>query len=199
MVNNLLVHHLILFEKLEIAHQLAKLNVDVIEAGFPVSSPAQFDAVHAIASEVDKIITGLCRANEKDIDSAFKALQPAKNKRIHTFTSTSDYHILGKFGHEKYGRSLEEKRKTILKMTFDSVSYAKSLCEDVEYSAEDAGRTDLVYLAEIIEAAIEAGANVVNIPDTTGYTFPTEFGNKIKYLKENVSNIDKASYQCSLS
>jgi 2-isopropylmalate synthase len=181
-----------LYEKLEIAHQLAKLNVDVIEAGFPVSSPAQFDAVHAISSEVDKIITGLCRANEKDIDAAFKALQPAKRKRIHTFTSTSDFHILGKFGHEKYGRSLEEKRKTILKMTSDSVSYAKSLCKDVEYSAEDAGRTDLIYLAEIIEAAIEAGANVVNIPDTTGYTFPTEFGNKIKYLKEHVRNIDKA-------
>lgn len=181
-----------LFEKLEIAHQLAKLNVDVIEAGFPISSPAQFDAVHAIASEVDKIITGLCRANEKDIDSAYKALEPAKFKRIHTFTSTSDYHILGKFGHEKYGRSLDEKRKTILKMTYDSVSYAKSLCGDVEYSAEDAGRTDLAYLAEVIEAAIEAGANVVNIPDTTGYTFPTEFGNKIKYLKEHVSNIEKA-------
>ena len=181
-----------IFEKLEIAHQLAKLNVDVIEAGFPVSSPAQFDAVHAIASEVDIIIAGLSRANEKDIDAAFKSLKPAKRKRIHTFTSTSDFHILGKFGHEKYGRSLEEKRKTILKMTHDSVKYAKSLCDDVEYSAEDAGRTDLVYLAEIVQTAIEAGANVVNIPDTTGYTFPTEFGNKIKYLKEHVSNIEKA-------
>ncbi|MCB9247675.1 MAG: 2-isopropylmalate synthase [Ignavibacteriales bacterium] len=181
-----------IYEKIEIAHQLAKLNVDVIEAGFPVSSPAQFDAVHAISSEVDKIIAGLCRANEKDIDSAFKALQPAKHKRIHTFTSTSDFHILGKFGHEKYGVSLEDKRKTILKMTSDSVAYAKSLCEDVEYSAEDAGRTDIGYLAEVIEAAIEAGANVVNIPDTTGYTFPTEFGNKIKELKRRVKNIDKA-------
>lgn len=181
-----------LYEKLEIAHQLAKLNVDVIEAGFPVSSPAQFDAVHAISSEVDVIIAGLSRANEKDIDAAFKSLQPAKKKRIHTFTSTSDYHILGKFGHEKYGVSLEDKRKTILKMTYDSVKYAKSLCDDVEYSAEDAGRTDLVYLAEIIQAAIEAGANVVNIPDTTGYTFPSEFGSKIKYLKDNVSNIEDA-------
>jgi 2-isopropylmalate synthase len=181
-----------IFEKLEIAHQLAKLNVDVIEAGFPVSSPAQFEAVHAIASEVDVIIAGLSRANEKDIDAAYKSLKPAKRKRIHTFTSTSDYHILGKFGHEKYGRSLEEKRKTILKMTYDSVKYAKTLCEDVEYSAEDAGRTDLKYLAEIVHTAIEAGANVVNIPDTTGYTFPTEFGNKIKYLKDNVSNIEKA-------
>jgi 2-isopropylmalate synthase len=181
-----------IFEKLEIAHQLAKLNVDVIEAGFPISSPAQFDAVYAIASEVDKTIAGLCRANEKDIDSAIKALQPSDNKRIHTFASTSDYHILGKFGHEKYGRSLEEKRKTVLKMTYDSVKYAKTLCDDVEYSAEDAGRTDLVYLAEIIQTAIEAGANVVNIPDTTGYTFPTEFGNKIKYLKEHVANINEA-------
>ena len=181
-----------IFEKLEIAHQLAKLNVDVIEAGFPISSPAQFDAVYAIASEVDKTIAGLCRANEKDIDSAIKALEPAAKKRIHTFASTSDYHILGKFGHEKYGSSLEEKRETVLRMTFDSVKYAKSLCEDVEYSAEDAGRTDLVYLAEIIQTAIEAGANVVNIPDTTGYTFPTEFGNKIKYLKENVPNINEA-------
>lgn len=181
-----------IYEKLEIAHQLAKLNVDVIEAGFPVSSPAQFDAVHAIASEVDVIIAGLSRANEKDIDAAFKALMPTEKKRIHTFTSTSDYHIMGKFGHEKYGRSLEEKRKTILKMTYDSVKYAKSLCDDVEYSAEDAGRTDLVYLAEIIQTAIEAGANVVNIPDTTGYTFPTEFGSKIKYLKENVPNINDA-------
>ena len=181
-----------IFEKLEIAHQLSKLNVDVIEAGFPVSSPAQFDAVHAISSEIDRIIAGLCRANEKDIDAADRALRQANKKRIHTFTSTSDFHILGKFGHEKYGRSLEEKRKTILKMTYDSVKYAKSLCEDVEYSAEDAGRTDLIYLAEIIQTAIEAGANVVNIPDTTGYTFPTEFGNKIKYLKENVANINDA-------
>ncbi len=99
---------------------------------------------------------------------------------------------MGKFGHEKYGRSLEEKRKTILQMTIDAVKYAKSLCEDVEYSAEDAGRTDIGYLSEIIEAAIEAGANVVNIPDTTGYTLPTEFGQKIKELKSRVINIDNA-------
>ena len=181
-----------IYEKLEIAHQLAKLNVDVIEAGFPISSPAQFDAVHAISSEVERTIAGLARANEKDIESAFKALQPAKQKRIHTFTSTSDYHILGKFGHEKYGRSLEEKRKTILKMAYDSVAYAKSLCYDVEFSAEDAGRTEIGYLAEVIETAIAAGATTVNIPDTTGYTFPTEFGNKIKELKRRVGNIDKA-------
>jgi len=179
-------------EKLEIAHQLAKLNVDVIEAGFPVSSPAQFDAVYRIASEVDKTIAGLCRANEKDIDAAYKALKPAKSKRIHTFTSTSDYHIIGKFGHEKYGVSLQDKRKTILRMTYDAVKYAKTFCDDVEYSAEDAGRTDIGYLIEIIETAIEAGASVVNIPDTTGYTMPGEFGKIIATLKEKVSNIDKA-------
>ena len=181
-----------IYEKLEIAHQLARLNVDVIEAGFPISSPAQFEAVKQIATEVDKTIAGLARANEKDIDSAYQALLPAKSKRIHTFTSTSDFHILGKFGHEKYGISLAEKRETILKMAYESVKYAKSLCDDVEFSAEDAGRTDINYLAEVVQAAIEAGAKVVNIPDTTGYTLPTEFGNKIAQLKKLVSNIDQA-------
>ena len=181
-----------IYEKLEIAHQLAKLNVDVIEAGFPISSPAQFEAVRLISSEVDKTIAALARANEKDIDAAFKALSQAKYKRIHTFTSTSDFHIMGKFGHEKYGISLKEKRETILKMAYDSVKYAKSLCEDVEFSAEDAGRTDINYLAEVIYTAIDAGANVVNIPDTTGYTLPKEFGDKIAQLKKLVKNIDRA-------
>lgn len=182
-----------IYEKLEIAHQLARLNVDVIEAGFPISSPAQFEAVKLISSEVDKTIAALARANEKDIDSALKALSQAKSKRIHTFTSTSDFHIMGKFGHEKYGKSLAEKRETILKMAYDSVKYAKSLCSDVEFSAEDAGRTDINYLAEVIYTAIEAGANVVNIPDTTGYTLPKEFGEKIAQLKKLVKNIDKAA------
>ena len=139
-----------------------------------------------------KQLPALARANEKDIDSAFKALAQAKSKRIHTFTSTSDFHIMGKFGHEKYGISLAEKRETILKMAYDSVKYAKSLCDDVEFSAEDAGRTDINYLAEVIYTAIEAGANVVNIPDTTGYTLPKEFGEKIAQLKKLVKNIDKA-------
>ena len=181
-----------IYEKLEIAHQLAKLNVDVIEAGFPISSPTQFEAVRLISSEVDKTIAALARANEKDIDAAFKALSQAKFKRIHTFTSTSDFHIMGKFGHEKYGISLTEKRETILRMAYDSVKYAKSLCEDVEFSAEDAGRTDINYLAEVIYTAIDAGANVVNIPDTTGYTLPKEFGDKIAQLKKLVKNIDRA-------
>jgi len=177
-------------EKLEIAHQLAKLNVDIIEAGFPVSSPAQFEAVKRIAEEVDCIIAALARANEKDIKAAADALSAAPRKRIHTFASTSDYHILGKFGHERYGLTLEEKRKTILKMSYDSVAYAKTFTDDVEFSAEDAGRTDIGYLAEVVEAAIEAGATTINIPDTTGYTLPFEFGNKIAELRKRVKNID---------
>lgn len=179
-------------EKLEIAHQLAKLKVDVIEAGFPISSPAQFEAVKRIAEEVDAIIAGLSRANEKDIKAAADSLYSAPRKRIHTFSSTSDYHILGKFGHERYGSTLQEKRKTIIKMSYDAVAYAKTFTDDVEFSAEDAGRTDIGYLAEVIETAIEAGATTVNIPDTTGYTLPFEYGAKIAELKRRVKNIDKA-------
>jgi 2-isopropylmalate synthase len=180
------------FEKLEIARQLAALNVDVIEAGFPVSSPAQFQAVQRIADELEVIIAGLARAKEVDIKSAFDALRNAKHPRIHTFSSTSDIHIIGKFGDSKYGATLEEKRKTVLKMSYDAVAYAKTFVQDVEFSAEDAGRTDIGYLADIIETAIEAGATTVNIPDTTGYTFPSEFGTKIAELKQRVKNIDKA-------
>jgi len=179
-------------EKVEIAHQLAKLNVDIIEAGFPVSSPAQFEAVKRISEEVNVIVAALCRANEKDIKAAADALASAKKSRIHTFSSTSDYHILGKFGHERYGKTLEEKRKTIIQMSIDAVALAKTFTDDVEFSAEDAGRTDIGYLSDVIEAAIEAGANTVNIPDTTGYTLPHEFGNKILELKKRVKNIDKA-------
>jgi len=178
-------------EKVEIAHQLARLNVDVIEAGFPVSSPVQFEAVKRIATEVDAIIAGLSRANEKDIKAAADALLPAPRKRIHTFSSTSDFHILGKFGHERYGRDLDEKRKTIIKMSYDAVAYAKTFVDDVEFSAEDAGRTDLSYLAEVIEAAIEAGATTINIPDTTGYNLPSELGYRISELKKRVKNIEK--------
>jgi 2-isopropylmalate synthase len=180
------------YEKLEIARQLAKLKVDVIEAGFPVSSPAQFEAVKRIADESEIIIAGLARAKEIDIKSAYEALRNGKHPRIHTFSSTSDIHILGKFSDSKYGVSLEEKRKTVLKMSYDSVSYAKTFLDDVEFSAEDAGRTDIGYLAEIIETAIEAGATTVNIPDTTGYTFPSEYGRMIAELVKRVSNINKA-------
>ena len=178
-----------IFEKLEIAKQLEKLNVDVIEAGFPVSSPAQFEAVKRIADEVGVRIAALSRTKEIDIKTAYEAIQNADKKRIHTFSSTSDYHILGKFKSDRYGKSLEEKRQTVIRMSYDMVQYAKTFCDDIEFSAEDAGRTDIGYLAEVIEAAIEAGATTVNIPDTTGYTMPSEFGNKIAELRRRVINI----------
>lgn len=179
-------------EKVEIARQLEKLNVDVIEAGFPVSSPEQFDSVQRISGEVGVTVAALARAKEIDIKAAYDAIKDAEKKRIHTFSSTSDYHILGKFGHDRYGKTLEEKRKTILKMSYDMVKYAKTFCDDVEFSAEDAGRTEINYLAEVIETAIDAGATTVNIPDTTGYTMPIEFGEKIAQLLKKVNNIDKA-------
>lgn len=179
-------------EKVEIAKQLEKLKCDVIEAGFPVSSPAQFEAVKRISGEVGIVVAALARAKEIDIKSAWDAIKNGEKKRIHTFSSTSDYHIMGKFGHDRYGKTLQEKRDTVLKMSYDMVKYAKSFCDDVEFSAEDAGRTDLAYLAEVIEAAIEAGATTVNIPDTTGYTLPVEFGNKIAELKKRVKNIEQA-------
>jgi 2-isopropylmalate synthase len=180
------------FEKLEIARQLEKLKIDVIEAGFPVSSPAQFEAVQRISDEVNAIIAGLARTKEIDIKSAYDALKNAKRFRIHTFLGTSDIHILGKFGDEKYGKNLAEKRKTIIKMSQDAVAYAKTFTDDVEFSPEDAGRTDIGYLSEVVEAAIESGATTINIPDTTGYTFPSEFGHKIAELKRRVKNVDKA-------
>ena len=179
-------------EKVEIAHQLAKLKIDVIEAGFPVSSPQQFEAVQRIANEVNIIVAALARAKELDIKKAAEALQGAPKKRIHTFSSTSDYHIMGKFGDTRYGSTIEEKRQTVIKMSYDAVQYAKTFCDDVEFSAEDAGRTDIGYLADVIEAAIEAGATTVNIPDTTGYTIPAEFADKIAELRKRVKNIDKA-------
>ncbi|RMD51315.1 MAG: 2-isopropylmalate synthase, partial [Ignavibacteria bacterium] len=177
-------------EKVEIAHQLARLKVDVIEAGFPISSPAQFEAVRRIAEEVDAIIAGLSRANEKDIKAAADALAAAQRARIHTFSSTSDYHILGKFGHPKYGNTLEEKRKTVIKMSYDAVAYAKTFTDDVEFSAEDAGRTDIGYLIDVVQAAVDAGATTINIPDTTGYVMPSEFGQKIRELKNRVKGIE---------
>ena len=181
-----------IYEKVEIAHQLQKLNADIVEAGFPISSPAQFEAVQRIADEVDIIVAALSRTKEIDIKAAYDSLKNAKRFRIHTFTSTSDIHIMGKFGSSVYGNTLEEKRKTVLKMSCDAVRYAKTFTDDVEYSAEDAGRTDMGYLSEVIEAVIEEGATTVNIPDTTGYTFPSEFGAKIAELKRRVKNIDKA-------
>lgn len=179
-------------EKIEIARQLEKMNVDIIEAGFPVSSPEQFDAVKRISDEVNVVVAGLARAKEIDIKSAASALESAKRKRIHTFIGTSDYHVLGKFADKRYGNSLSEKRNTVIKMATDAVSYAKSFCDDVEFSAEDAGRTDIIYLSEIVEATIAAGATTINIPDTTGYTLPSEFGGMISELFKRVQNINNA-------
>jgi 2-isopropylmalate synthase len=171
------------FEKIEIARQLQRLNVDIIEAGFPVSSPSQFEAVKGISSVVNCVVAGLARAKEQDILSAYNALKDAEKFRIHTFIGTSDIHILGKFSNDSYGKSLSDKRNIVFKMTQDAVSLAKTLTDDVEFSTEDAGRTDINYLCEVIEAAIEAGATTINVPDTTGYTLPEEYGGIFKYHK----------------
>ena len=176
-------------EKLEIAKHLAKLNVDVIEAGFPISSPGDFDAVQRIAHEVKgPEICALSRVVEKDITAAWKAIQDAPRTRIHTFVGTSTIHM------ERITRTTPERT---LEMAVDAVAYAKSLCADhpnatVEFSPMDAGRTELAYLYEVVEATIAAGANVVNIPETVGWTVPAEFGNLIAGIKANVANIDDA-------
>ena len=171
-------------EKIQVAKQLELLGVDVIEAGFPISSPGDFNSVVEISKAVTwPTICALTRAVEKDIDVAAESLKYAKHKRIHTGIGTSDYHIKYKFN------STPEE---ILERAVKAVSYAKRYVEDVEFYAEDAGRTDNVYLARVIEAVIKAGATVVNIPDTTGYCLPIEYAAKIKYLKDNVPNIDKA-------
>ena len=181
-----------LMEKIEIAKQLNKLNVDVIEAGYPVSSKVQFDAVQRIAGAVDTVVAGLARTVDKDVKAAYDALKHSENFRIHTFAGTSDIHMMGKFGNERYGKNLKEKRKHILKISCESVQLAKTFTDDVEFSPEDAGRTDIGYLSEVIEAVIEAGAKTINIPDTTGYTMPLEFGKKIAELKIRVKNINEA-------
>jgi 2-isopropylmalate synthase len=171
-------------EKIEVAKALEQLGVDVIEAGFPISSPGDFNSVVEISKAVSEpIICGLTRAIKRDIEVAADALKHAKRPRIHTGIGTSYYHIYHKLN------STPEK---IIARGIEAVKYAKSFVEDVEFYAEDAGRTDNKFLAEVIEKMIDAGATVVNIPDTTGYTLPEEYGKKIRYLMENVSNIDKA-------
>jgi len=175
-------------EKLEIARQLSRLGVDVIEAGFPVSSPGDFKSVEEISKIVKHaIVCGLTRSVENDIKVAAEALKYAKRARIHTGIGTSDSHIKHKF---------KSNREDILKRAYEAVKYSKSFVEDVEFYAEDAGRTDNEYLARVCEAAIKAGATVLNIPDTTGYCLPHEYGDKIKYLKENVKGIEKAILSC---
>ncbi len=171
-------------EKIEIAKELELLGVDVIEAGFPISSPGDFKSVVEISKAVSEpIICALTRANKNDIDVAAESLKYAKRKRIHTGIGASDFHIQYKFN---------SNRDDILARGVEAVKHAKSLVEDVEFYAEDAGRADLEYLARLVEAVIAAGATVVNIPDTTGYCMPEEYGAKIRYLKENVKNIEKA-------
>jgi 2-isopropylmalate synthase len=172
-------------EKIEIAYLLEELGVDVIEAGFPCSSPGDFESVSAIAKNLKHtIICGLSRANEADIQTAAEALKYAKYPRIHTGIGTSEYHILHKFN---------STAAEILERAIAAVKCAKKYVEDVEFYAEDAGRTEVEYLAQVIEAVIKAGATVVNIPDTTGYCMPDQYGAKIKYLVENVPNIHKAT------
>ncbi len=175
-------------QKLIIAEQLEKLGVDVIEAGFPISSPGDFQSVEAISKLVkNATVCGLTRAVRKDIEVAAQALKYAKRPRIHTGIGTSDSHIRYKFN---------STREDILQRAYDCVKYAKSFVEDVEFYAEDAGRTDNDYLARVCEMAIKAGATVLNIPDTTGYCLPHEYGAKIKYLMENVKGIEKAILSC---
>ena len=175
-------------QKLVIAKRLDELGVDVIEAGFPVSSPGDFKSVVEISKIVNNAtVCGLSRAVENDIKVAAEALQFAKYPRIHTGIGTSDSHITHKFN---------SSRDKIIEIGFNAVKYAKSFVKDVEFYAEDAGRTDNEFLAKVCEKMIEAGATVLNIPDTTGYCLPDEYGEKIKYLVDNVKNIEKATISC---
>ncbi|MBB6330154.1 2-isopropylmalate synthase [Chryseobacterium sediminis] len=175
-------------QKLIIAERLDELGIDIIEAGFPISSPGDFESVSEISKLVKKAkVCGLTRANKKDIDTAAEALKFAKRPRIHTGIGTSDSHIKYKFN---------STREDIIERATEAVRYAKTYVEDVEFYAEDAGRTDNEYLAQVCEAVIKAGATVLNIPDTTGYCLPEEYGQKIKYLRENVKGIEKAVLSC---
>jgi len=175
-------------QKLIIAKELDESGVDVIEAGFAVSSPGDFNSIVAISKLVKNArVCSLSRAVENDIKVAAESIIYAKRPRIHTGIGTSDSHIKYKF---------KSNREEIIQRAYDAVRYAKTFVEDVEFYAEDAGRTDNDYLAKVCEVAIKAGATVLNIPDTTGYCLPSEYGAKIKYLKENVKNIDKAIISC---
>lgn len=175
-------------EKIELALQLEALGVDIIEAGFPISSPGDFHSVEEIARKVkNATVCGLSRAVQKDIEVAAQALKPARRPRIHTGIGTSDSHIRAKFN---------ATREEILSRAVQAVKWARNLVDDVEFYAEDAGRTDNDYLARVIEAVIAAGATVVNIPDTTGYCLPDQYGEKIAWLVNHVPNIDKAVISC---
>ena len=183
-------------EKLEIAKQLSRLGVDICEAGFPIASPGDFDAVRRIAEEVGPltegrksgqpmVIAGLARAHKKDIARAYEAVKVAPRHRIHTFLATSDIHLEHK---------LKIDREECIDQVIECVSYAKSMCDDIEFSPEDAGRSDPDFLVQVLGEAIKAGATTLNIPDTVGYTTPEEFGRLIKYLRENTPDADKVTW-----
>lgn len=175
-------------EKVELALDLEHLGVDVIEAGFPISSPGDFSSVNEISKNItNATVCALTRAVEKDIEVAGEALKYAKRPRIHTGIGTSDLHIKSKFN---------STRKDILARAIQCVKWAKNFTDDIEFYAEDAGRTDNEYLARVVEAVIKAGATTVNIPDTTGYCLPYQYGEKIAYLINNIPNIDKAVISC---
>ena len=171
-------------EKLEVAKQLAFLGVDIIEAGFPISSPGDFEAVKAVAAEVkEPIICALARCKTTDLDAAAEAVKKARRPRIHVFLATSKIHMQYK---------LRKAEQEILRMAVEGVKYARKFVDDVEFSPEDASRTDLNFLAQVFDAVVDAGASTVNIPDTVGYAVPEEFGSVIKYLRENTKNGEKA-------
>ncbi|MEN6357428.1 MAG: 2-isopropylmalate synthase [Armatimonadota bacterium] len=171
-------------EKLEIARQLQRLNVDIIEAGFPASSPGDFSAVREIARKVrGPVITALARAVKSDIDAVWESIREAERPRIHIVLGSSDIHIQSKF---------KRSREEILQIGVEAVKYARSLCPDVQYSTEDASRSDRKYLFRFIEAVIDAGATVVNIPDTVGYAVPAQWGRLISDIRRRVPNIDRA-------
>jgi 2-isopropylmalate synthase len=175
-------------EKLELAVKLEELGVDILEAGFPVSSPGDFESVNQIAKTLkNTVVCGLSRAVQNDIEVAAAALKPAKRFRIHTGIGTSDLHIKHKFN---------STREEIIERAVKAVTTARNFTDDVEFYAEDAGRTDNEYLARVIEAVVKAGATTLNIPDTTGYCLPYQYQEKMAYLSNNVPNIDKAVLSC---
>ncbi len=181
-------------DKLTLSRQLARLNVDIIEAGYPASSPEDFEAVQRISQEIEgPTICALSRAVASDIEACGRALAKAKRPRIHTGIGVSDVHVAGKFRDQKYGKTLAEKKTRIVKMAVDAVKLARKYVDDVQFYAEDAGRATPEYLFEMLAAVIEAGATVVNIPDTTGYSVPEQFGALIRSIREKVPNIGRVT------
>lgn len=171
-------------EKLRLAQQLEHLHVDVMEAGFPIASEGDFNTVREISRQIKtSTVAALCRTTKQDIDRAAESLEPAAHPRIHTFIATSDIHM-------KY--KLKKNRQEVLESAVSAVEHAKKYCDEVEFSAEDASRSDPDFLCQVFEAVIDAGARIINVPDTVGYAMPWEFGNLIKTIRENVPNIDQA-------